>query len=138
MSEDCQLQWLATQLSTRQHAIRGCRALCARLFLLVPLLAAAGSGLAAEDPNIPEVVIQAQRQAADEQITRQVQKAITEDPWIFSEHVTVTTQNGVVRVEGIVHDPGELFRILRLARKIPGTRRVVDAMEILYNDADGG
>jgi len=89
------------------------------------------------DSSLPEVVIQARRQA-DEQVTRQVQKALTEDPWIFSEHITVTTRDGIVRVEGIVGDTGELFRILRLARKIPGARRVVDAMEIMHNDPDGG
>jgi osmotically-inducible protein OsmY len=114
-----------------------------RLLSLLATVAAAGSCLAQDaagkaDAKLREVVIQAQRQTADAEITRQLQTTLTEDRWIFAEHVTVTTRNGVVRIEGIVQDTGELFRILRLARKIPGTRRVVDAMEILHNDPDGG
>jgi osmotically-inducible protein OsmY len=83
------------------------------------------------------VIVQGERKP-DEQVTRQVERTLANDPWIYAEHVTVTTRNGVVRVEGIVQDTGELFRILRLARKTPGARRVVDALEILHNDPDGG
>lgn len=111
--------------------------------LFAALLGAAASCLAQNatqpaDPRLPEVVVQARRQAADEEVTRQVEKTLTNDPWIFADHITVTTQNGVVRVEGIVGDTGEMFRIVRLARKIPGARRVVNAMEIMHNDPDGG
>ena len=88
--------------------------------------------------RLQEVVIQAKRQAADEQVNRQVERTLTDDPWIFGEHITVSTQNGVVRLEGIVGDTGEMFRILRLCRKIPGARRVVNALEIMHNDPDGG
>jgi len=90
------------------------------------------------DARLPEVVIQGKRQAADEQVTRQVQQTLTNDPWIYSEHITITTRNGVVRLEGIVGDTGEMFRIIRLCRKIPGARRVVNALEIMHNDPDGG
>jgi osmotically-inducible protein OsmY len=84
-----------------------------------------------------EVVITASKKA-DEQVTQQVQKVLTNDPWIFGDHITVTTENGVVRLEGIVGDTGELFRILRLCRKIPGAKRVVNQLEIMHNDPDGG
>jgi len=83
------------------------------------------------------VVVSAPR-TADEQITRQVQATLTQDPWIFADHVTVTTRNGVVRLEGIVADTGELFRVLRLCRKIPGARRVINELEMMHNDPDGG
>jgi hypothetical protein len=111
--------------------------------LFVTLLGAAGSCPAGEaagktDTPLPEVIIAAKRQAADEQVTRQVEQTLTNDPWIFADHITITTQNGVVRLEGIVGDTGELFRILRLARKIPGARRVVSELEIMHNDPDGG
>jgi osmotically-inducible protein OsmY len=110
---------------------------------LVTLLGAAGSCPAEEaggktDTPLPEVIIAAKRQAADEQVTRQVEQTLTNDPWIFADHITITTQNGVVRLEGIVGDTGELFRILRLARKIPGARRVISELEIMHNDPDGG
>jgi osmotically-inducible protein OsmY len=84
-----------------------------------------------------EIVISADR-LADEALTAKVAEVLQEDPYIFGDHVTVTARNGVVTVEGIVGDTGERFHILRLCRRIPGTRRVVDAMEVVNNDADGG
>jgi hypothetical protein len=101
------------------------------LALLSALLLGAAPSCPAQDAartgslNLPEVVIQAKRQAADEQVTRQVQQTLTNDPWIYYDHITVTTQNGVVTLEGIVGDTGEMFRIVRLCRKITGARRVV-------------
>ena len=111
--------------------------------LVATLLGAAGAcpaqdAAANADSRLPEVVIQARRQAADEQVTRQVERTLTEDPWIFGDHITVTTHNGIVTLEGIVGDTGEMFRIVRLCRKIPGARRVVNALEIMHNDPDGG
>jgi osmotically-inducible protein OsmY len=141
MSEAFHLQREATARSAERQCLCDSRARFALLF--ATLLGAAGVCPAqdrAEKANerLQEVVIQAKRQAADEEVTRQVQKTLTNDPWIYAEHVIVTTQNGVVRLEGIVGDTGERFRILRLCRKIPGTRRVIDALEIINNDADGG
>lgn len=99
------------------------------------LLGTAGACLAQD----ATVVIGAKRQDADEQVTRQVQKALSEDPWIYAEHVTVTTKNGVVTLEGVVGDVGELLRIVRLCRKIPGTRRVSTSyVEINAQLPDGG
>jgi hypothetical protein len=144
MSEGCRPQRLGTVTSTGQHAIGGGSRTCfAVAFLLTAFPGATASCLAQDatqkaDPNLAEVVIQAKRQAVDEQITLQVEKTLTDDPWVYSEHLTVTTRNGVVRIEGIVQDTAELFRILRLARKTPGARRVVNATEMLHNDPDGG
>jgi osmotically-inducible protein OsmY len=127
-----------------------CHLLRASTALLLTLPGAAGAGLAqeavrqtdatqrqTETTHVAEVVVQASR-LADEQITQQAETAIANDPYIFGDHITVTTRNGVVRVEGIVQDTGEWFRILRLCRKIPGTRRVVSELEMLHNDTDGG
>lgn len=143
MSEGCPPQRLGTVTSTGHAIGRGPGTCLAVAFLLTTLPGAAAFCVAQDatrtaDSNLAEVVIQAKRQAADEQITRQVEKTLTEDRWVFAEHLTVTTRNGVVRIEGIVQDTGELFRILRLARKTPGARRVVNATEMLHNDPDGG
>jgi osmotically-inducible protein OsmY len=113
------------------------------------LVAALGVAALAARPSAPaqppggsrsetqEIIITAAR-VADEVLTAKVVQVLQSDPYVFSDHVTVTTQNGVVRVEGIVGDTGERFRILRLCRKIPGTRRVVDELEVVNNDPDGG
>jgi hypothetical protein len=140
--EALHLQREATARSTERHRPPG--AFGARFALLFATLLGAGSAwpaeVAAEKENerLEEVVIQATRQAADEQVTRQVEATLTHDPWIYSEHITITTQHGIVRLEGIVGDTGEMFRIVRLCRKIPGARRVVNALEIMHNDPDGG
>ena len=83
-----------------------------------------------------EIVVTAQRQS-DEALTTRVETALQQNPYIFSEHVTVTTENGIVRVGGVVRDMPELFAILRLARRIAGKGRVVNEIEFLQLDQDG-
>lgn len=89
------------------------------------------------EARVAEIVITASREA-DEAVTVKVVQVLENDPYVFADHITITTRNGVVRVEGIVGDTGERFRILRLCRRIPGARRVVDALEVMSNDPDGG
>jgi osmotically-inducible protein OsmY len=136
------------QQSTRIANAQSCMAtrLCVALMLAV-LLGRLGSGVAQVRTNtaneraktsLEEVVVTATRHLTDEQVTKQVEKALANDPYVYAEHVTVTTNNGVVRLEGIVGDTGERFRMLRLCRKLPGARRVVDALELFNNDPDGG
>jgi osmotically-inducible protein OsmY len=132
----------ATGRAIQRQPMCGSRA---RSALLFASLLGAAAACAAQDVReqvngrLEEVVVQAKRQAADdEQITQQVQKALTDDRWIYAEHVKVTTKDGVVTVDGIVGDTGELFRILRLCRKIPGVRRVHSAIEILDWPSEGG
>jgi len=69
-------------------------------------------------------------------MTAKVTTALRQDPYIFSDHVTVRTENGVVRLEGIVRDLPDLFQILRLARRIAGKGRVVNAIEFVPADDD--
>ena len=112
--------------------------------LMAILLGAAGSCLAQDaakkKSNTPldEVVVQGTREAADEQITRQVESALTNDPWIYAQHVILTTRNGIVRVEGITSDAWEMRRILRECRRTPGVRRCLNQLEMIHLDPDGG
>jgi osmotically-inducible protein OsmY len=115
----------------------------ARAAVLVAALLGAASDCPAQhaapkaEVQTQEVIISATR-ITDEALTRQVKETLAEDPWIFPDHITVTVQGGVVRLEGIVGDTGELFRVLRLCRKIPGARRVINELEMMHNDPDGG
>jgi osmotically-inducible protein OsmY len=83
-----------------------------------------------------EIVVTAER-PSDAATTEQVMTALRQDPYIFDDHVTVITENGVVRLEGIVSDLGELYRIMRVARRIAGKRRVVNRIEYVPTDDDG-
>ena len=83
-----------------------------------------------------EIIVTAQS-LSDAAMTSQVTAAIQHNPYIYAEHVTVATENGVVRLEGRVRDLPELFAILRLARRIAGKGRVVNEIEFLQLDQDG-
>ena len=82
-----------------------------------------------------EVVISAGR-PSDALVTAKVTAALQQDPFIFSDHVTVITENGVVRLEGFVTDLVDLHRILRLARRIAGKGQVVNRIEFIQQDDD--
>ncbi len=86
--------------------------------------------------ELKEIVVTAVRQS-DAAISVRVAPALREDPYIFSDHVTVTTENGVVRLEGIVSDLSDLYQILRLARRIAGKGRVVNELQFIPIDVDG-
>jgi hypothetical protein len=83
-----------------------------------------------------EVVVSAARQS-DAAITARVSQALHDDPYIFSEHVTVTTENGIMTLAGRVSDLADLHQILRLARRIAGRGRVVNEIEFVPADEDG-
>ena len=82
-----------------------------------------------------EVVVTAGRQS-DAVIAAKVTAAVQQDPYIFGDHITVTVENGVVRLEGVVNDLGDLYRALRLARRIAGKGRVVNSLEFQPLAAD--
>lgn len=83
----------------------------------------------------PEVVITATREA-DAVLTAKVEKALQDDPYVFTAHVAVVTENGVVKLEGIARDPSDLNRALMLARRAAGRRRVVNAVELMEDTED--
>lgn len=95
----------------------------------------AGEGISAE-PMEREIVVTAVRQS-DAALAAEVAAAVNEDPYIFSDHVTVSAQNGVVRIEGLVNDESDLLAILKLARRIAGKGRVVDEIQFDPVDDDG-
>jgi osmotically-inducible protein OsmY len=82
-----------------------------------------------------EVVVTAER-PTDAQITRRVMTAIQQNPYIFADHITVTTENGVVRLEGVVTDLHDLLNVIRIARRAAGKRRLVNNIEYLPLDSD--
>jgi osmotically-inducible protein OsmY len=82
-----------------------------------------------------EVVISATRQS-DEQMSARVTTALEQDPYIFAAHVSVRTENGIVRLEGQTSDLHDLRAILRVARRIAGKAQVVNAIEYMPSDTD--
>jgi osmotically-inducible protein OsmY len=90
----------------------------------------------ADAPQVKdEVVVTAARQS-DAVLAAKVTAAVQQDPYIFGDHITVSAENGVVRLEGVVNDLGDLYRALRLARRIAGKGRVVNSLEFQPLAAD--
>ena len=74
---------------------------------------------------------------SDEAIAAKVEAALKQNPYIFSDHVTVTAKNGVVTVAGVVNDVNDLLAILRVARRAAGKGRVVNEIEFQAVDDAG-
>lgn len=88
------------------------------------------SGPQPGESHIDEIVISAAR---DQAITAKVTQALQDDPHLYAGHITVVTENGVVRLQGIAFDVWDMQRMLYLARKAAGSRRVVNEIELLVD-----
>ncbi len=67
---------------------------------------------------------------ADEELRRRVQAALHLDKCLRDEQVTVSIENGVVVLRGIVVSDGDISDALRIARKAAGGRPVTDNLYI--------
>jgi osmotically-inducible protein OsmY len=88
---------------------------------------------ASADRRLNEVVVTGKRPsdpAADARLAVQVESALAADQYFNSAHVFVTVSNGVATLHGIVFDDWDLRNAIRLSRRIPGVRRVVNDLEI--------
>jgi len=65
-----------------------------------------------------------------------VVQVLENDRFVDSSHITVETRNGVVILRGIVMDLGDLNRMLRLARRVAGKRRIVNRIDLIPEDLD--
>lgn len=74
--------------------------------------------------------------SSDEEVTKRVKEALDSDPWVYAEHVTVTTKDGVVTLEGLIGDEWDLRLALRISNRLPGVKRVVDNLELLDQRGD--
>jgi osmotically-inducible protein OsmY len=63
-------------------------------------------------------------------LKEQVETVLHDDPYFYDEHVTVTLRNGVATLQGIVFDDWDLRNAIRLARRVPGVKRVINDLEI--------
>jgi osmotically-inducible protein OsmY len=112
----------------------------ARVFLGAILggcvFSATSAGADAVTPSarlLDPIVVTAKKQpdpVPDEKLTEQVETALHSDPLFYDEHVTVTIRNGIVTLQGIVFDDWDLRQVIRLSRRVPGVKRVVNDLEI--------
>jgi osmotically-inducible protein OsmY len=87
------------------------------------------------DATLQEVIVTASRER-DEALTAKVVQALQDDPYIFADHVSIETENGIVRVRGVVTDVTDMRRALFLARRVAGRRHVYNELELQSLSAD--
>ena len=105
------------------------------------LLGLCGGAVAGSAESLEPIVVTAKRlpeAVPDEVVKIRVETALHNDPYFYDEHVTVTVKNGIVRLEGIVFDVGDIQDARRIIRKkVPGVKRLVNEMEICSCNGGG-
>jgi osmotically-inducible protein OsmY len=89
---------------------------------------------AAPADALSEITVTARKVILDEEVSRNVESALHSDPYVDDRHVTITTKNGVVTLHGFVQDAWDLLALRRIAKKVPGARRIVNDVELVLND----
>lgn len=80
---------------------------------------------------LQEITVTARKiSKSDAEVTTQVETALHSDRYIFSDHVTITSKNGIVTLSGIALDYWDVIAMKRLVRKMPGVRKVVDDLDV--------
>lgn len=77
----------------------------------------------------------AQRQE-DKETAARVQSALDGDNLLYAKHITVRSDNGVVRLSGFVWDPPDLDEAQRIAEGVEGVSKVVNDLELQRNGID--
>jgi len=86
------------------------------------------------NPPTAEVIVSARR-LGDEAITATVVQVLRDDPYLWAPHISVVTENGVVRLQGFSTDPSEVHKALRLAQRAAGKRRVLNEVELFISQS---
>jgi hyperosmotically inducible periplasmic protein len=69
-------------------------------------------------------------QQADASTVNQVQDALNSDKELFSRHITVRADSGIVTLGGYAWTQPELEDAVRIAQAVPGVVKVVNSMEL--------
>lgn len=72
----------------------------------------------------------------DETTAEAVQAALKANTHIYSQHITVQADNGVVHLGGYVWTDDDLYAAERTAESVPGVSKVVDELELERNGID--
>jgi osmotically-inducible protein OsmY len=68
--------------------------------------------------------------ASDQPIDRRVMAALQAAPYLYAEHITVTSKDGVITLHGMVGSPWDLREAIRISSRVDGVHAVVDDLEI--------
>lgn len=71
---------------------------------------------------------------ANKEISDRVESALNADKFLFTRHISVRVDSGVVHLEGYVWSPTDIYEAKRIAKRVPGVTLVVDELELQRND----
>jgi len=95
----------------------------------VPVFAA--DAIPQADGKLNTIVVTGKRLSVpDSEVKERVENALRSDPYFPDEHVTVTVKDGIATLHGIVFDEWDLRVAKRIAKRIPGVKRVINDLEI--------
>ena len=98
-----------------------------RVLRAAAMLAAALGPVACTTPDTRT----AQERVGDRVIVAKVESALRADPYLDTDHVTVSARQGVVRLSGLIGDDDDLRMVLRITAGVQGVRQVDDQLEII-------
>jgi len=101
--------------------------------ICLPTSAGAQNARVPDPGRLEPIVVTAKRRTdpvADEKMKTQVEEALHSDPFVYDEHVTVTIENGVATLRGIVFDDWDMRQAMHISRRIAGVKRVINNLEI--------
>ena len=108
---------------------------CAPLFALWAPPVAAQQAPASGRDALQEITVTARKVSkTDAEMTELVETALRSDRYIFSDHVTIKSKNGVVTLSGKMLDYWDVIATKRLVRKMPGVKKVVDDLDVSLGD----
>jgi osmotically-inducible protein OsmY len=112
-----------------------------RIFAICAYLGPVIGGLAAVAAPVGAVAAEAMSRSdsfmraggdtvTDDQLRKRVQDALHSDPYFYDGHVSVSVENGVVVLSGMVFSASDLQSATRIADRAAGHNRVEDELQI--------
>ena len=83
---------------------------------------------------LAEITVTGRKIIPDQEVSQQVELALKLDPYVDDRHVTVTTKNGIVTIQGFVQDSWDLLALRRITKRVAGVKQVVNDVELVLND----
>jgi hypothetical protein len=83
--------------------------------------------------SLKEIVVEATKvpeSSDDATLNQKVESAMASDRYFYSYHVSAMTRDGVVVLRGLVFDDWDMRTALRLSKRVPGVKRVVNELTI--------
>jgi BON domain len=84
-------------------------------------------------PLLQEIVVTGnknQQSAADVEMDNQIKTAMKSNRTFYDAHVAVESRDGVVFLRGLVFDDWDLRAAIRISKRVPGVKKVVNELII--------